>query len=111
MSNCTCSNFPSSLGNITIGVSLGVGTTTSPATPLDVVGTATVRGTAFVDGNGQNTGSAQPGLAFGASNSGEGIASKRNSGGNQFGLDFYTNYTRRMSLDATAISGLAHRHP
>lgn len=38
------------------------------------------------------------GLVFGE-NSGEGIASKRTSGGNQYGLDFYTNYTRRLSID------------
>ena len=36
MSNCTCSNFPSSLGNITIGAWLGVGMATSPAAPLEV---------------------------------------------------------------------------
>jgi hypothetical protein len=37
------------------------------------------------------------GLSFG-SGSGEGIASKRTAGGNQNGLDFYTAFTRRISL-------------
>jgi hypothetical protein len=44
--------------------------------------------------NGATTGN---GLSFGL-NSGEGIASKRTSGGNQYGLDFYTSYLRRMSI-------------
>jgi hypothetical protein len=38
-----------------------------------------------------------PCLHFGR-NSGEGIASKRTSGGNQWGLDFYTGYQSRMSI-------------
>jgi hypothetical protein len=38
------------------------------------------------------------GLIFGAGNSGEGIASKRTSGGNNDGLDFYTLFTNRMSI-------------
>ncbi|MCX6922056.1 MAG: hypothetical protein NT154_02375 [Verrucomicrobia bacterium] len=37
------------------------------------------------------------GLTFGLT-SGEGIASKRTGGGNQYGLDFYTDFVRRMSL-------------
>ena len=37
------------------------------------------------------------GLSFG-SGSGEGIASKRTATGNQFGLDFYTSFTARMSI-------------
>ena len=37
------------------------------------------------------------GLTFG-SGSGEGIASKRTAGGNQYGLDFYTSFTKRLSV-------------
>ena len=37
------------------------------------------------------------GLTFGVT-SGEGIASKRTAGGNQYGLDFYTSFARRLSL-------------
>ena len=45
--------------------------------------------------NNGNTNSS--GLTFGSS-SGEGIASQRLSGGNQYGLDFYTSFTPRMSI-------------
>ncbi len=50
------------------------------------------------DGFGQNAGGPTPGLRFGGGSSGEGIASNRVIGGTRFGLDFYTNYTRRMSV-------------
>ncbi len=51
-----------------------------------------------VDNQGANTGSLAPGITFGPG-SGEGISSKRNPGGNQFGLDFYTAFAPRMSID------------
>jgi hypothetical protein len=54
-------------------------------------------GKVWVDPSGLNNGNLVPGLAFGQS-SGEGIASKRTSGGNQYGLDFYANYQVRLSL-------------
>ncbi len=52
---------------------------------------------------------------FGSGNSGEGIGSQRASNGgvngnNQFGLDFYTNYTNRMSIDGVGsvhVGGLS----
>jgi hypothetical protein len=44
--------------------------------------------------NGNTNGS---GLTFG-SGSGEGIASKRTAGGNQYGLDFYTSFANRLSI-------------
>ena len=44
-----------------------------------------------------NPGSVNPGLTFG-SNSEEGIASKRTSGGNRLGLDFYTRSIRILSI-------------
>lgn len=37
-------------------------------------------------------------LRFGATSSGEAIGSKRTSGGNQFGLDLYTNFTSRLAI-------------
>lgn len=37
-------------------------------------------------------------LVFGTINSGEGISSKRTGGGNQWGLDFYTNKLNRMAI-------------
>src|ERR1039457_4625679 len=46
--------------------------------------------------NNGNTNSS--GLTFGVG-SGEGIASKRTAGGNQFGLDFYTSFANRLSIN------------
>ncbi|HPI53106.1 MAG TPA: tail fiber domain-containing protein [Chitinophagaceae bacterium] len=51
--------------------------------------------------NGQHSSSfSLPGITFGnaSSNSGEGIGSKRNSGTYQNGLDFFTNYIRRVNI-------------
>ena len=45
------------------------------------------------------------GLAFGAG-SGEGIASKRTAGGNQWGLDFYTAGTPRLSITYAGNVGI-----
>jgi hypothetical protein len=61
-----------------------------------------VYGTDFVvDRNAQNTGNflgSDPSLMFGSLLSGEGIASKRTAGDRQYGMDFYTGTTRRMSI-------------
>ena len=46
------------------------------------------------------------GLSFGV-NSGEGIASQRQAGGgNQFGLDFYTDFAQRMSISQAGNVGI-----
>ncbi len=55
-------------------------------------------GDVTIDPGSVNDGALLPGLTFGAS-SGQGIASKQTSGGNQFGLDFFTASTSRMSID------------
>ena len=53
----------------------------------------------WIDSTGANTGALGPGLYFGFYNStSEGIASKRSAGGNQGGLDFYTNSARRLYI-------------
>lgn len=57
--------------------------------------------------NGFNTGN---GLSFGIA-SGEGLASKRTAGGNQFGLDFYTNFTNRMSIANNGFVGIGTNAP
>ena len=57
--------------------------------------------------NGLPTGN---GLSFGIA-SGEGIASKRTGGGNQFGLDFYTNFINRMSLTNGGFFGIGTTAP
>lgn len=62
-------------------------------------GSVTAIGDVRVDYNDNNTGSDIPGLRFGGPYStGEGIASARAGGANQYGLDFYTNSTPRMSI-------------
>jgi trimeric autotransporter adhesin len=50
------------------------------------------------DGFGKNAGGPTPGLRFGGGSSGEGIASNRVIGLTKFGLDFYTEFTPRMSI-------------
>jgi len=49
------------------------------------------------DGGLDHTSLTGIGLTFGVG-SGEGLASKRTTGGNQYGLDFYSGFVRRMSL-------------
>jgi trimeric autotransporter adhesin len=74
-------------------------TATGGLNAATLVATATA-GAAIVDadGFGQNAGGPTPGLRFGGGGSGEGIASNRVIGLTRFGLDFYTNFTPRMSI-------------
>jgi len=80
----------SATGNVsaagTVGAAALVVTTTAGAAIIDA------------DGFGQNAGGPTPGLRFGGGGSGEGIASNRTIGLTKYGLDFYTNYTARMSV-------------
>jgi type VI secretion system secreted protein VgrG len=62
-------------------------------------------GNVIVDPHGANAGSFTPGLTFGPSSQ-EAIASRRTAGGNQFGLDFYTWGTNRMSLTQSGRVGI-----
>jgi hypothetical protein len=50
------------------------------------------------------------GLTFGLF-SGEGIASKRTAFGNQYGLDFYTSFTNRMSIRQNGFVGINTTNP
>lgn len=50
------------------------------------------------------------GLTFGP-NSGEGIASQQTAGGNQFGLDFYTDSTNRMAITQLGQVGINTTNP
>jgi hypothetical protein len=58
-----------------------------------------------VDYHDHNDGAIDYGLRFGI-NSGEGIASKRTAGGNQYGLDFYTAFANRMTIDVDGKVGI-----
>lgn len=66
---------------------------------LTTVSNLSVSGKLILDSTGRNTGSvSSAAVTFGVS-SGEGIASKRNAGGNQNGLDFYTASLPRLTID------------
>lgn len=62
-----------------------------------------------VDALSSNSGAVNPGLNLGGG--GEGIVSKRTSGGNQFGLDFYTNSASRMSITNSGNVGIGTSNP
>ena len=53
-----------------------------------------------IDSTNANTGNISPGLRLGSA-SGEGMSSKRTSGGNQYGVDLYTGYSARLSINST----------
>jgi len=58
----------------------------------------------------KNAGGPTPGIVFGAG-SGEGIASNRVIGLTKFGLDFYTNFTSRMSVLQNGQVGIGTQNP
>jgi hypothetical protein len=74
-------------------------------------GVLTAGGTVVVDNAEGNTGTAANFLRFGASTSGEGIGSKRSTGGNAYGLDFYTSFANRMSIANTGNVGIGISSP
>lgn len=83
---------------------VGIGTN-SPLEQLSVAGGMNI------DHLNVNNGTVANGLRFGAG-SGEVIASKRTAGGNQYGLDFYTNSANRMSItNATGYVGFGLTNP
>ena len=67
-----------------------------------------------VDPGNMNTGSvSSASLTFGA-NSGEGLGSRRSSGLNQYGLDFFTSGARRLSIfnnGWVSLGGVSPEHP
>jgi hypothetical protein len=69
-------------------------------------------GNVYVDASNANSGNiTSNSLIFGQVGSGEGIASKRDAGGNQYGLDFYTNFTNKMSISNTGNVGIGNSNP
>ncbi|HXI94186.1 MAG TPA: tail fiber domain-containing protein [Blastocatellia bacterium] len=89
----------------TTNVRVGIGMTT-PQQNLSVNGGLVIDQAALNDGTlpmGANAA-----LTFG-SGSGEGIASKRTASGNQFGLDFYTNFINRMSITQNGDVRINHK--
>jgi hypothetical protein len=63
-----------------------------------------------IDMYNRNIGDINFGLRFGAG-SGEGIGSKRNAGGNLYGLDFYTGFYNRMSIAQNGNVGIGTDSP
>lgn len=65
-----------------------------------------------IDPNNTNSGTLNPGpsLLFG-SPTGEGIASRRSGGVNQYGLDFYTNHLNRIAITNGGFVGIGTTTP
>ncbi|GAA4353967.1 hypothetical protein GCM10023185_15090 [Hymenobacter saemangeumensis] len=74
-------------------------------------GSLTAGGNLVVDNAQLNTGTFNNTLRFGSIGSGETIGSKRNAGGNQFGLDFYTSSINRMSISSVGNVGFGTSAP
>jgi len=68
-------------------------------------------GDTLVDVDGFNTGSYTPGIRFGLGNTGEGISSDRAGTVNQNGIDFYTDFTPRMSVTNSGAVGIGTTSP
>jgi hypothetical protein len=77
---------------------------------LDSRGDLTISGALVIDLANENPGKMNPGLTFGLT-SGEGISSQRTAGGNQYGLDFYTGFSQRMSITNGGNVGIGTNTP
>ncbi len=82
---------------------VGIGTS-APGHLLDVAGTV-----AF-DSTGQNNGTNFIDLTFGL-NAGEGISSSRTAGPNQYGIDIFTDFARRISIEQHGNVGIGTTSP
>jgi len=90
-------------GPLTVSGNVGIGLT-GPQQALSVGASLNV------DQADANNGAVNPGITFG-SNSGEGIASRRTTGGNQAGLDLYTGSTARLSITNGGNVGIGTINP
>jgi|GEM_PF-1708557 len=86
---------------------------TSTAQPggFRVAGPGTVGGTLTVDAAGANAGSLTNGLRLGEAGTGEGLASRRTTGLNRYGLDLYTANTARLSITQSGSVGIGLADP
>jgi hypothetical protein len=98
------------IGTFTPGALLEVNGTSKFDNTASFLGSANLNGSLNPDAEGTNNGTVNPGITFGTS-SGEGIASKRTSGGNNFGLDFYTAGNPRMSITNAGYVGIGTQSP
>jgi len=81
------------------------------AASLTVSGTLSATSTIYADSTAGNTGALNPGLIFGGTGSSEGISSKRTSGIDQYGLDFYTQGIIRMTVNNSGYVGIGTTTP
>lgn len=115
-------NYPKFLMRMTSDGKVRIGDNNAPAEALDVLGnikssgflnstSGAVVGSFIVDQGNTNNGAVNASaLTFGLS-SGEGIASKRTEGGNRYGLDFYSNFLKRMSITQGGNVGIGTDTP
>ena len=88
-----------------------LGTTNGPdGLRWDFAGNVAIRSNLFVDTAAINNGDINSTLRFGGW-SGEAIGSKRTAGGNQGGLDFYTNNTNRLAITWFGNIGIGMNAP
>jgi hypothetical protein len=86
-----------------VGTNVGIGTS-APGHLLDVAGAV-----AF-DSTGLNNGTNFIDLTFGI-NAGEGISSSRTAGPNQYGIDLWTDFNRRISIEQHGNVGIGTTTP
>jgi hypothetical protein len=82
---------------------VGIGTS-APGHLLDVAGTVAV------DSTGLNNGTNFIDLTFGL-NAGEGMSSSRTAGPNQYGIDLFTDFARRISIEQHGNVGIGTTSP
>ena len=116
--NITTGSYNIDIGNQGVAsdnniIRIGSGQTSAfiNAASLTVSGTLSATDTIYADSAAQNTGALNPGLIFGGTGSSEGIASKRTSGTDQYGIDFYTQGIIRMTLANNGNVGIGTTTP
>lgn len=97
---------PTSLMINAAGGNVGIGTgSLAPASMLSVGGQIRI------DANGLNDGTNNHNLVFGNVGSGEYIGRRATPGGNQFGLDFFTGNTSRITITNSGNVGIGTQAP
>jgi endosialidase-like protein len=96
------------VGRLTVGADGKISASDNGVTPNIRRMAGAIAGALVVDQSQANSGTLLPGLQFGGTASGEGIASKRSPGGNQWGLDFYAGGSTRMSVTNAGNVGIGN---